>query len=110
MTLIRAILASGRGRIIVGALLAYAGWQAWLTVAAPGKVAEQLRNDRPRVNVAVTLSFPPERFHVLAMQRFGRVSGTEKNSVEVRGVKREDLNAIARPYWVRSVGPMDEGG
>jgi hypothetical protein len=47
---------------------------------------------------------------VLAIQRFGRVSGTENNSVEVRGVKREDLNAVARPYWVRSVGPMNEGG
>jgi hypothetical protein len=44
------------------------------------------------------------------MQRFGRVSGTEGHSVEVRGVKKDDLNAVARPYWVRSVGPMDEGG
>ncbi len=110
MTWLRAILASGRGRILVGVVLAYACWQAWLTIAAPGKVQQALRNERPRVNVQVTLAFPPERFHVLAMQRFGRVSGTEKNSVEVRGVKREDLNAIARPYWVRSVGPMDEGG
>ncbi len=110
MKLLRTILASGRGRIIVGALLAYVGWQAWLTVVAPGKVAAELKSDKARVNVAVTLAFPPERFHVLAMQRFGRVSGTENNSVEVRGVKREDLNAIARPYWVRSVGPMDEGG
>lgn len=110
MRLLRAILASGRGRIVAGAILAYAGWQAWLTAAAPGKVAPELRSDRARVNVAVTLAFPPERFHVLAMQRFGRVSGTENNSVEVRGVKREDLNAVARPYWVRRVGPMDEGG
>jgi hypothetical protein len=110
MKLLRAILHSGRGRLIAGAIIAYAGWQAWLTIAAPGKVAPEIRSDRARVNLQVTLAFPPERFHVLAIQRFGRVSGTENNSVEVRGVKREDLNAVARPYWVRSVGPMNEGG
>jgi hypothetical protein len=74
------------------------------------KVASELRTDGPRVNVLVTLSFPPERFHVLALQRFGRVSGTENNSVEVRGVRQQDLNAVARPYWVRDVAPMEEGG
>jgi len=105
-----AVLGSGRGRLVLGALALYLAWQAWLTVAAPGKVVDELRTGRPRVNVQVTLAFPPERFHVLAMQRFGRVSGTEKNSVEVRGVKQEDLNAVARPYWVRRVGPMEEGG
>ena len=73
-------------------------------------MADSLRTGKPRVNVQVTLAFPPERFHVLALQRFGRVSGTENNSVEVRGVNQEDLNAVAKPYWVRSVGPMEEGG
>jgi hypothetical protein len=96
--------------VIAAALGLYLAWQLWLSLVAPGKVADELRVGRPRVNVQVTLAFPPERFHVLAMQRFGRVSGTEKNSVEVRGVKKDDLNAVARPYWVRSVGPMDEGG
>lgn len=104
------VLSSRRGRIVVGALALYLGWQLWLVLAAPTKVADELRADRPRVNVLVTLAFPPERFHVLALQRFGRVSGTEENSVEVRGVRQQDLNAIARPYWVRRVGPMEEGG
>lgn len=110
MSWLRAILRSGRGRVVVGALALYVGWQAWLSLSAPAKVNDALRTGRPRVNVQVTLAFPPERFHVLALQRFGRVSGTEKNSVEVRGVKQDDLNAVARPYWVRSVGPMEEGG
>ncbi len=110
MKLLRAILASTRGRVVLGLLACYLGWQAWLTLAAPGKVAPELKAGRPRVNVMVTLSFPPERFHVLEMQRFGRVSGTEDNSVEVRGVRQNDLNAVARPYWVRRVGPMEEGG
>ena len=110
MKLLRVILSSGRGRIVVGIAALYLGWQAWLMLAAPGKVADSLRTGKPRVNVQVTLAFPPERFHVLALQRFGRVSGTENNSVEVRGVNQEDLNAVAKPYWVRSVGPMEEGG
>jgi hypothetical protein len=110
MRWLRAILASSRGRIVLALLAGYGGWQLWLTLAAPGKVAPDLRAGSPRVNVLVTLPFPPERFHVLAMQRFGRVSGTEDTSIEVRGVKQDDLNAIARPYWVRRVGPMEEGG
>jgi hypothetical protein len=102
----RAILCSGRGRIVLAVLAAYLGWQAWLTLAAPGKVAAGLRGAE-RVNVMVTLPFPPERFHVLAMQRFGRLAGTEDNAIELRGVKREDLDAVARPYWVTKVGPME---
>lgn len=109
MRLVRAVLASPRGRLVLAALAAYGGWQLWLTLAAPGKVAAEVKDGRPRVNVAVTLPFAPERFHVLALQRYGRVSGTENTSVELRGVKRDDLNAVARPFWVRSVGPMDEG-
>jgi len=100
-------LSSGRGRVIAGAITLYIGWQLWLILAAPAKVYGELRADGPRVNVLVTLAFPPERFHVLALQRFGRVSGTENNSVEVRGVKKQDLNAVAKPYWVRSIGPME---
>jgi hypothetical protein len=109
MRLLKSILSSGRGRVVVGVFTFYLGWQLWLVLAAPMKVASVLRTDRPRVNVLVTLPFPPERFHVLALQRFGRVSGTENNSVEVRGVRQQDLNAVARPYWVRTVGPMEEG-
>jgi hypothetical protein len=110
MRWLRAALATGRGRVLAGTVAAYAAWQLWLTAAAPAKVAEELRSGRERVNVLVTLAFPPERFHVLAMQRFGRVSGTENRSVELRGVRRNELNAVARPYWVESVGPMEEGG
>ena len=52
------------------------------------------------------LPFPPERFHVLMFQRFGRVSGTQDQSVEVRGVDPARLNAIARYYWVSRIEPL----
>jgi hypothetical protein len=111
MSLVRAVLASARGRIVLGALALYLAFQAWQTLAAPGKVAPVLAAATARrLNVTVTLPFPPERFHVLAFQRFGRVAGTEENAVELRGVAKENLTALARPYWVVRVDPMDEGG
>jgi hypothetical protein len=58
----------------------------------------------------VTLPFPPERFHVQLFQSFGRVSGTQGNTIEVRGVKRADFAALARPYWVRRIEPLQPGG
>ncbi len=58
----------------------------------------------------VTLPCTPERFHVLPFQTFGRVSGTQDNAVEVRGVKLANLNAVARPYWVKRVEPLPPGG
>ncbi len=101
---------SARGRIAAGALACYLAWQGWLSAAAPAKVAPGFNTQAPKVNILVTLPFPPERFHVLAFQRHGRVSGTQDNSVEVRGVRVADLNSVARPYWVTRVEPLPTGG
>ena len=107
--LLRNVLASRKGKIVLAALAAYLGWQLWLTLAAPRKIAGFTPGPQ-RVNIRVTLPFAPERFHVLHFQRYGRVSGTEDNSIEVRGVRRTDLAAVARPYWVRRVEPLPMGG
>jgi hypothetical protein len=110
MTILSAILGSAKGRIVLGALAAYLAWQLWLSLAAPQKIAPGFTAGRPRANILVTLPFPPERFHVLYFQRYGRVSGTQDNSIEVRGVRHADLAAVARPYWVRRVEPLPTGG
>jgi hypothetical protein len=110
MRLLRAIFASRKGRVVLAVLAAYLVWQVWLSLAAPAKIVDEFPGGRERVNVLVTLSFPPERFHVQIFQGFGRVSGTQDNSIEVRNVKRTDLAAVARPYWVRRVEPLKEGG
>ena len=101
---------SMRGRIALGALVAYLAWQGWFSAAAPGKIAPGFNADAEKVNILVTLPFPPERFHLLVFQRHGRVSGTQDNAVEVRGVKIADLNSVARPYWVSRVEPLPTGG
>jgi hypothetical protein len=97
---------SFKGRMLLVALAFYLVWQLWLSLAAPGKIAPGIAAQAEKVNVLVTLPFPPERFHVLVFQRYGRVSGTQDNSVEVRGVKPADLSALARHYWVRRVEPL----
>jgi len=97
---------SRRGRIIVFALALYLGWQAWLSITVSGKIAPDVTravSARGTVDLLVTLPFPPERFHILVFQRYGRVSGTSGNTAEVRGVKLADVTGLARHYWVRHV-------
>lgn len=111
MKLLRAIANTTRGRILLAVLVAVIGWQAWLSIAATGKVAPAVQQAQgQKVNVLVTLPFPPERFHVLAFQKFGRVTGTENNTVELRGVHKSDLPSVARPHWVLKVEPLPNEG
>ncbi|HYF59491.1 MAG TPA: hypothetical protein VEA81_11100 [Burkholderiaceae bacterium] len=100
------MLRSPRGRTVLALLVAWAAFEGWLSWAAPAKVVGEFPPDRERVHVLVTLPFAPERFHVLVFQRFGRVSGTDGNTVEVRGVRRTELSRLARPYWVDRVEPL----
>ena len=96
--------------MLLAVLVFYLAWQLWLTLAAPGKIASGFPAGAEKVNILVTLPFQPERFHVQLFQTFGRVSGTQNNAIEVRGVKRADLASLARPYWVRRVEPLPTGG
>jgi hypothetical protein len=105
----REALKSRKTHVLLTLAALYLGWQAWLGVAAPGKIAA-FPSGGERVNILVTLPFPPERFHVQQFQTFGRVSGTQDNAIEVRGVKRADLTSLARPYWVKRVEPLPPGG
>lgn len=105
------ISVSRRGRILVSALALSLGWQAWLSIQAPGKVAPDITHavsPRGTVDLLVTLPFPPERFHILVFQRYGRVSGTSGNTAEVRGVKLGDVTSLARFYWVRRVEALPD--
>ena len=103
------VLHSRKTHILLAMAGCYLAWQLWLTIAAPRKIAD-FGNGPEKVNVLITLPFPPERFHVQLFQNYGRVSGTQENAVEVRGVKRADLTTVARPYWVTRVEPLQPGG
>jgi hypothetical protein len=102
--MMRDAVRSTRGRIVIGAIIALVVWKTGLALVAPSKVMPGFTpNARGQVNVLVTLRCTPERFHVLAFQQHGRVSGTQDESIEVRGVNVTNLNALARPYWVKRV-------
>lgn len=96
--------------ITLAAAILYLAFQGYLSLAASGKIAPELTSGNDKVNVLVTLPFPPERFHVLVFQRYGRVSGTHDHSIELRGVAQENLRAVARPYWVNVVEPLRGDG
>lgn len=110
MSMLRDAARSPRGKIVVGVIAAVVGWQLWLVATADGKIGEGIAEEGRRVDVLVTLPFPPERFHIQKFQKLGRVSGTQGNSVQVRGVNRADLNTLARPFWVERVDPLPTGG
>lgn len=110
MSLASEALRSTKGRVVLGVLAAWLCFQLWLTLAAPMKISPELKGTSEKVNIQIELPFTPERFHVLAFQQYGRVAGADDHSIALRGVKRTDLNAVARPYWVTSVGPIKEGG
>ena len=103
--MLRDALRSRKFQVLLAVAVCYVAWQVWLTIAAPNKIAG-LAGESEKVNILVTLPFPPERFHVQRFQTYGRVSGTQENAVEVRGVKRADRTTVARPYWVRRVEPL----
>jgi 4-amino-4-deoxy-L-arabinose transferase-like glycosyltransferase len=105
----RDALKSRKTHVLLALALCWLAWQIWLTLAASAKLTG-LPSGVERLNIRVTLAFPPERFHVQLLQTFGRVSGSEQNTVELRGVKRADLASIARPYWVKRIEPLQSGG
>jgi len=107
MGMMRDAVRSTRGRIVIGAFVMLVVWKVGLALLAPTKVMPGFTpNARGQVNVLVTLRCTPERFHVLAFQQHGRVSGTQDDSIEVRGVSFAKLNAVAQPYWVKRVEPL----
>jgi hypothetical protein len=69
MSLVAQAFRSTKGRIVLGVIAAWAGFQLWLTLAAPGKISPELTGTSEKVNVQIELPFTPERFHVLAFHR-----------------------------------------
>ena len=107
--MLHGMLRSRKFHILLAIAVFYVAWQVWLTIAAPNKIVG-LAGESEKVNILVTLPFPPERFHIQRFQTYGRISGAQEYAVEVRGVKRTDLTTVARHYWVRRIEPLQPGG
>ncbi len=108
---VRRLVASRNGRLLIIIGLLVGGWQLWLATQASAKMPPDLtayRSTRDTVDLRITLRFPPERFHILVFQTFGRISGTEGDAVDVRGVPIQRVWGIAKLYWVKQIRPLPE--
>lgn len=101
-----------RHRTIAFLLLVLAAWGAWeafTRLSARGRIDAELQAAlarEPLVNVAVTLGFAPEDFHIRLFQGHGVVSGVRGTTVLLNRVPRGEVERIARYYWVRRIAPQ----
>lgn len=113
MTLLIRILRSRAVITLVTVVVLLAVWNVYLALRAPSRVDADLNEQVDRgqpVRVAVELDFPAERFHTLELQQFGRVSGVDGHVIELRDVRPQSVNAIARIYWVSHVDAVESPG
>jgi hypothetical protein len=90
--------------LVAGAL--WIGWQGYVVASAPGRLDRPLAaalDREPLVNVAVTLGFPPEDFHVRLFQDYGVVSGVRGTTVLLNRARPDDVRRLARYYWVQRI-------
>jgi len=93
--------------VVVGLL--WAGGEVALRLAAPGRIDPALAPALGRaasVDIAVTLGFAPEDFHIRLFQGYGVVSGVRGGTVLLNRVSPDDVWRIARHYWVRKITPQ----
>ena len=93
------------GFLVVVALL-WVGWETYLTVSATRRLDPELARELDRgglVNVAVTLGFAPEDFHIRIFQGHGIVSGVRGTTITLNRVPAGDIRTIARYYWVQRI-------
>ncbi len=91
------------------AAAAWIGWEAFTRLSAPGRIDDALERalgQNAPVNIAVTLPFAPEDFHIRLFQGYGVVSGVRGTTVFINRVQRDDVWRIARNYWVRQIAPQ----
>jgi hypothetical protein len=109
-TLRRAARSPALRRIAVVVLLVLL-YQGWLSVQAIGKADPGVGaepDERGRFPVDVVLDFPPERYHVLELQKHGRIAGTDGTVVHLRGVSPAGVDALAREYWIEALEPGND--
>ena len=61
------------------------------------------------IEIRVVLGFPPEKFHLLFLQKRGRVASISGSTVHMADVSAANVRAIAGQYWVAHVDVEEEG-
>lgn len=100
------VLRHRTGRFLIVVALLWAGWESYLAVSAARRLEPGLARELDGgglVDVAVTLGFAPEDFHIRIFQAHGIVSGVKGTTVLLNRVPAHDVRRIARYYWVDGV-------
>jgi hypothetical protein len=106
--MLRRFLRSRLFKVLVAVAVIVIGWQVFLTVRAGSVVSPEVTAEAQTsgsLRVDVVLGFPPEQFHTLFLQSYGRISGVEGNTVRLRDVRPESVGLLARIYWVQQILP-----
>ncbi|AYY14682.1 hypothetical protein EF847_20285 [Actinobacteria bacterium YIM 96077] len=102
----RRALGTVGGRALAGLLVLVVAYQVWIGITATTKVDDDVGRDRSQEGhfaIDVVLGFVPERFHMLQLQDHGRIGGRTDNVLHMHRVTDEDVDAIARKYWVEEI-------
>ncbi|WP_205857325.1 hypothetical protein [Phytoactinopolyspora endophytica] len=108
----RKLIGTVGGRTLVVLVALLIAYQVWITVSAGGKIADGVKDEpdrRGRYTIDVELGFPPERFHMLDLQEYGAIRGTDDNVLHLHQVTEDGIDAIARKYWVNEIRPGESG-
>jgi hypothetical protein len=93
-------------RFLVVVTLVWIGWETYLIVSSWRRLDPALARELDAgglVNVAVTLGFAPEDFHIRIFQGHGIVSGVRGTTIALHRVSAGDVRKIARYYWVQRI-------
>lgn len=110
MALARAFIRSSGGKAVLLVGLFLLVFEIWIGVTAPQKIDPQVletARTTGTANVIVELNFPPESYHFLYLQDYGRISGSTAEGVRLRRVTEENLIGLARTYWIKSIRPLE---
>lgn len=110
MALARAFMRNpgGRALLVVGIFLLV--FELWIALTAPQKIDPAVlaaAQNEGSANVVVELYFPPESYHFLFLQDYGRISGSSDEGVRLRRVSLENLQALSRAYWIKGIKPLE---
>lgn len=95
-------------KVVIAIVVMVIAWQVYLSVRAGSVVAADVASaaqTSPSLTIDVVLGFPPEQFHTLHLQSYGRITGVDGNTLHLRDVRPESINLLARIYWVQEILP-----
>ncbi len=92
------------------ALLLWQVSQIGLAESHVSDSVERVLQERPTVDVVVTLPFTPEQFHSDFFTDCCSIARVEGRSFYLVGVAKSDVRHIGEQYWVSRVDVWDKSG